>query len=99
MASCRIVDAAVSSAVTEISDIAGQYETVGKSFIENFNSAIAEMEGETKDALKNFVNSTVQEFVETNIPKAIDGMAQLLEANRTNFINVDLEIAQQIGEG
>jgi hypothetical protein len=96
MAGCRIVNAAVESAVSNIKTISTTYKTNGENFIQSLNSAIAEMEGETKDALDTFINKTVKEFVETSVPGAVDGMSQLLEANRTNFVDVDKQIADSI---
>lgn len=96
MAGCRIVNSAVETAVSSIKTISGTYKTNGESFIQNLNSAIAEMEGETKDALNTFILKTVKDFVETDLPDAVDGMSQLLEANRTNFVDVDKQIADSI---
>ena len=99
MAGCKIVDAAVVSATNEIQSISEKYKTLGEAFIKDLNNAIAEMEGETKDALKIFIDGTINTFVATDLPTAIEGMATLLDANRTNFISVDSKIAQQISEG
>jgi len=43
------------------------------------------MEGETKDALYELINSKVKTFVYQDLPAALRGMAELLEANRQNF--------------
>lgn len=99
MASCRIVNSAVESAVTNISTISTSYNTLGAAFITDLNSAIAEMEGEAKDALKAFIDKDVKEFVETSLPAAVKGMSDLLEANRTNFVDVDKQIASSISGG
>jgi len=99
MAGCRIVNSAVETAVSSIKTISGTYKTNGESFIQNLTSAIAEMEGETKDALSLFIKNNVKDFVETGIPDAVDGMSQLLEANRTNFVDVDKQIADSISGG
>ena len=52
MAGCRIVNAGMLSAVQAIADISKQYKAAGEAFIRDFNNAINEMEGATKDALK-----------------------------------------------
>lgn len=96
MAGCRIVNSAVESAVTNIKTISQEYKTLGENFISDLNNAIAEMEGEAKDALHNFINSDVKTFVEESLPNAVDGMSNLLEANRTNFVDVDQTIASNI---
>lgn len=96
MAGCRIVNQGVEAARDEIKKIAGEYKTLGEDFVKDLNSAIAEMEGETKDALKKFIDTDVNTFVATDLPEALNGMAELLEANRTNFVDVDQKIADSI---
>ncbi len=110
MADCRIVNAAVDSAVKNIGGdsgegqdalggIAQQYKTAGEAFIEALKAAIAPMEGETKDALLNFFtvgDQSVQTFVTESLPNAVKSTAKLLEANRKNFEDIDKQIASSI---
>ena len=96
MAGCRIVNDAVATSVENIKDISTQYKTLGTNFITDLNNAIAEMEGEAKDALQNFINTHVKTFVEESLPSAVEGMSTLLEANRSNFVEVDQQIADSI---
>lgn len=97
MAACRIVNANVVNAVEEIFKYSEAYKAAGESFIEEFNSAIAEMEGATKDALKDFIDKDVKTFIVDDLPAAVDGMSKLLEANRENFEKIDQQIADNIG--
>jgi len=83
-------------AISEIQRIAGEYETVADEFISSLNNAISEMEGETKDALYELINSKVKTFVYQDLPAALRGMAELLEANRQNFENTDKQLAGSI---
>lgn len=99
MAGCRIVNANVEVAVDAIKTSSSSYLTAGETLVDGLNAAIAEMEGETKDALKKFIDTDVKEFVMTSLPEALTGMADLLEANRTNFVNVDTQIAGNISGG
>ena len=96
MAGCRIVNDAVATSVENIKDISTQYKTLGTNFITDLNNAIAEMEGEAKDALQNFINTDVKTFVEESLPSAVEGMSTLLEANRSNFVEADQQIADSI---
>lgn len=96
MAGCRIVNDAVATSVENIKDISTQYKTLGTNFITDLNNAIAEMEGEAKDALQNFINTDVKTFVEESLPSAVEGMSTLLEANRSSFVEVDQQIADSI---
>lgn len=96
MADCRIVNASVVSAVNNIKEISNSYKTDGQAFIDALTNAISAMEGETKDALQKFFTTDVQKFVTEDLPSAIDGMSELLEANRKNFEDIDLQIANSI---
>ncbi|ABN53188.1 MAG TPA: hypothetical protein DEF39_08025 [Hungateiclostridium thermocellum] len=96
MAGCRIVNQGMLDAISEIQRIAGEYETVADEFISSLNNAISEMEGETKDALYELINSKVKTFVYQDLPAALRGMAELLEANRQNFENTDKQLAGSI---
>lgn len=99
MAACRIVNAAVEKAVEEIKGYSEEYKTAADTLITAFNSAIADMEGESKDALDKFFNNDVKTLIFEDIPSAIEGMSQLLEANRSNFEAVDKQIADSIANG
>lgn len=102
MANCRIVNEAVVSAVSEINNIASAYADAGAAFESAFKSAIADMEGDAKDALVEFFDTKVKDFItsmETGLPAMVKGMADLLEANRANFESVDAQIAASISGG
>lgn len=96
MAGCRIVNQSVVDAVEKILTISESYKNAGEEFVKNLNSAIAEMEGDAKDALKKFVDGDVNDYVATQLPTAVKGMSELLEANRSNFESVDKQIADSI---
>ena len=96
MADCRIVNASVLASVENIKDISNSYKTDGQALIDALTNAISAMEGETKDALQKFFTTDVQKFVTEDLPQAIQGMAELLEANRKNFEEADMQIAESI---
>ena len=99
MADCRIVNASVENAVSEIIKISKQYKTDGDAFMAALNEAISPMEGETKDAFNNFFSKMVQPFITEGVPKAVESTSTLLDENRKNFINVDSQIAESINSG
>lgn len=99
MADCRIVNKGVADSVKNIEEISNSYRSDGQAFIDALTSAISAMEGETKDALQKFFTTDVQKFVTEDIPTALQGMAELLEANRQNFEDVDRQIAESISGG
>jgi len=41
----------------------------------------------------------VEPFISEDLPEAISGMAELLEANRSNFADIDQQIADSITNG
>ena len=96
MAACRIVYDPVNNAVSEIGTAKTNYDKAAETFIADFHSAIAEMEGEAKDALLSFFDTDVKQFIETDMPGAVQGLQQLLEANLKNFVDVDKQIADCI---
>jgi hypothetical protein len=96
MADCRIVYNGVTSALEAINTSSGDYKKAGDQFIEDFTSAINEMEGEAKDALASLIQGQVTQFVTEGIPKALDGMHELLQGNLDNFVKVDDDIAASI---
>ena len=96
MAGCRIVNSAVQGSVEKIKTVSEEYRSSGEAFISDLNSAIAEMEGGAKDALQNFIDKKAKDFIEKDLPDAVKGMSDLLEANRTNFVDVDQQIADSI---
>lgn len=99
MADCRIVNEGVAASVKNIEEISKSYKSDGQAFIDALTSAISAMEGETKDALQKFFTTDVQKFVTEDIPTALQGMSDLLEANRDNFEKVDRQIAESISGG
>ena len=107
MADCKIVNESVKNAINNIggdtqgdlTGIAKAYKDAGDEFIEALKTAIAPMEGETKDALLKFFTTDVQQFVTVDLPNAINSMSVLLEANRKNFEDVDRQIAESISGG
>ena len=96
MADCRIVNAGVTAAVNEFYAISNEYKSAGDEFLSALRAAVSEMEGETKDALLVFFSDKVEPFVTEDLPNAVMGMRDMLEANRENFEKVDQEIAASI---
>ena len=96
MAGCRIVNESVTNAVMEINGISKSYKDAGDALISALTSAIADMEGEAKDAFQTLIDGDIKSFVSENLPEAVKGMADLLEQNRQQFEDVDAKIAESI---
>lgn len=99
MAGCRIVNQSMLTAVENINTISGEYTDAADTLITSLNSAIADMEGAAKDALQEFIDTDVTSFVKESIPSAVKGLADLLEANRSNFESTDKSLADNISGG
>lgn len=106
MAGCRIVNQAMIDAKDSIEQIASEYDQAGGSLITALTGVLSEMEGAAKESLmENFVNTALKSFVQgleaeaQSLPATLKGMATLLEANRTNFVDVDAQIAASISGG
>ena len=102
MADCRIVNSAVQTAVGNIKTLATKYHQAGTDFESTFKAAIAEMEGDSKDAMIELFDKSYKEFVTSmdgGLPGMILGLSTLLESNRQNFEDVDGQIAQSIRDG
>ena len=96
MADCKIVNAKMVAAVDKIAQFSKDYREAGENLKDALNAAIASMEGETKDAMQKFFDDSVAPFVTKDLPDAIQGLSDLLEANRSNFEEVDKQIADSI---
>lgn len=102
MADCKIVNANVKTAVSNIKNIAGKYKTAGETFETDFKAALADMEGDAKDAIIELFDKSYKKFVsdeKSGLPAMIEGVATLLEGNRSNFESVDSKIADSIRNG
>ena len=102
MADCKIVNQKVIDTVTNIKGFAKEYGDAGTAFETAFTKAIEDMQGDAKDAMLDLFNNSYKDFVtsfEKGLPAMIEGLADLLEGNRSNFENVDNQIAQSIRDG
>lgn len=103
MADCRIVNEKVTEAVDSIlNTMVQKYVDAGTTFEAEFNNAIADMEGETKDALVELYKNSYQAFLtseDEGIPSMIKSLGNLLEENRKQFESVDSQIASSIRDG
>lgn len=76
----------------------------GTEFIEALTNVLSTFQGETKDVLMekkigssgSETEGTLAYFVEKQIPNLLDGLLQLLEANRKTIDESDLKLAEAI---
>ncbi|ADU21193.1 MULTISPECIES: hypothetical protein [Ruminococcus] len=100
---CMIKNAEVKDAANTIkTTIKDEFATAGSALVTSFNAAIADMKGETKDALEEFFNTNIRDLVsseESGIPAMVMGFGDLIESNRVQFASVDHTIAESIKGG
>ena len=73
-----------------------QYGEAATTFVNAFKAAIAEMEGDAKDALLECFETNIEGLVTNDIPGAVKGLSELLKANAQNFDDVDAQLANSI---
>ncbi|MBQ9541253.1 MAG: hypothetical protein IJJ76_09940 [Ruminococcus sp.] len=97
---CMIKNAEVKDAANNIkTTVKEQFATAGSTFVTSFNAAIADMQGEAKDALEEFFKTSYVDLVsseESGIPAMVKGFGELIETNRVQFASVDHTIADSI---
>jgi len=97
---CMIKNAEVKDAANTIkTTIKDEFATAGTTFITAFNNAIADMKGESKDALEEFFQNSYVDLVSSEdkgIPAMVKGFGDLIDSNRTQFASVDHSIAESI---
>ncbi|HCJ41282.1 hypothetical protein [uncultured Ruminococcus sp.] len=97
---CMIKNAEVKDAANTIkTTIKEEFATAGTTFITAFNNAIADMKGESKDALEEFFQNSYVDLVSSEdkgIPAMVKGFGDLIDSNRTQFASVDHSIAESI---
>lgn len=100
-----VENAALEKARDEINEIAGKLRTKGTEFIGTLtNTTLKSFSGETKDALMQYkigasgtqTEGTLACFVEKQIPELVEGLAKLLEGNRTTIDESDHKLAEAI---
>lgn len=98
MAECRIVNAGAEEAYEKLNKIATSYNDAGGTFVADLTAAIADMEGASKDAFQDYIDVKVKELVSVDLGKLISGLAELVEANRKSFAEVDAQLASSMQE-
>lgn len=99
-----VENAALEKAKEDIEKAATDFKTKGTTFLGTLDSTLKSFSGETKDALMQYkigssgseVEGTLAYFLEKQIPDLLNGLAQLLEGNRTTIDESDRKLAEAI---
>ena len=83
-------------AATAIQGIATRYKAAATALETDFLAAISGWEGESKEKLQKFVSGTVKEYTYETVPKLLEALASLLNANADQMENADRQIAENI---
>jgi len=87
---------AMNSCVQTIRGILEQYKTAAGTFNSDFNAAISEWEGDSKEKMKAFIDGAVNEYLAETIPNIVDALATILEENAKQMKDADEQIAANI---
>lgn len=86
----------MTAAAANIRTIAGQYKTAATTFENDFVTAIAGWEGESKEKMVKFISGSVKDYTEVTVPQLLNALAELLDANAQQMKNADAQIAENI---
>lgn len=99
-----VENAALENAKKDIETAASKFKTMGTEFLGTLNTTLSTFSGETKDVLMqnkigasgSEVDGTLANFLENQIPALLNGLASLLEGNRTTIDDSDRKLAEAI---
>lgn len=99
MADCHYGYPEMRAAADQIRDvIAKGYKTAAETFEADFTAAIQGWEGDSKDKMAKFISGTVKGYIWESIPKLLEALADLLDANVDEMTRVDEGCAENIPE-
>ncbi|MBR4510212.1 MAG: hypothetical protein IKP25_05980 [Ruminococcus sp.] len=99
-----VENAALEKAKSEIEKASANLKSSGTAFIGTLTTTLSTFSGETKDALMQYKigtsgtdkEGTLAYFLEKQVPDLVDGLAKLLEGNRTTIDESDRKLAEAI---
>lgn len=86
----------IADVVTKIENLAGKYEEASNTFQTNMGTAIANWEGKSKDTFNTYITTKVKQYMGTDIPNMINGIAKLLEENAQAMKDADDQVANNM---
>ena len=86
----------MNSASQLIKGYAEEYKTASTTFVNQMTEAIQPWEGASQEKFKTFIIEHVQKYLGETIPKVVEGLAQMLEANAKQMQDADVEIAKSL---
>ena len=81
-----------------IQDIAARYKNAAATLETDFIAAISGWEGESKEKMQKFISGTVKEYTHETVPKLLEALAAMLNANADQMESADRQIAENIPE-
>lgn len=84
------------SAAEEINNIAARYKTAANTLESDFNGAITEWEGASKEKMQQFISGPVMQYTRDTVPKLLESLASLLNSNADQMEKADSQIAENI---
>ncbi|MBQ6850864.1 MAG: hypothetical protein IJN77_07495 [Oscillospiraceae bacterium] len=92
----KIYYPAVDGAITQIEQIAQRYATVAENFKNEFDTATKGWTGESKNAMKNYIDVAVYNYIAEDMKKTVLALVTLLENNQQQINSADSKIAESL---
>lgn len=83
-------------AASQLRDLAQQYTSAANKFEEGFTSSVSAWEGESKEKMISFITGPVREYTADTVPKLINALADILDANADQMEAADQQISDNI---
>ena len=92
----RFCKTEMEKAVQDIQQKAEELRKAGNLFSENMVSELVGWEGPSKEKFVQFINGAVHTHLTEDIPKLVEGLAQMLQSNYTQMNKADEDMASQL---
>lgn len=83
-------------AAANINSIASEYKALGEKFSERVVAETKTWEGASKEKFMSLINGDIKQYLEVEVPKILNGFAQLLVTDAEQMENADEQVAQGI---
>ena len=87
---------AMRAAASQIRELANRYKSAADVFEGDFTTAVSDWEGFAKEAVLKYITGPVDGYIADSVPKIINALADILEANADQMEAADKQIAASI---
>ncbi|MBQ8123780.1 MAG: hypothetical protein IJ170_10830 [Ruminococcus sp.] len=84
---------AMRAAASQIRELANRYKSAADVFEGDFTTAVSDWEGFVKEAVLKYITGPVDGYIADPVPKIINALADILEANADQMEAADKQIS------